>query len=135
MEPHQLKQKLIESAKPLPYTFIFGKHKGKTFTQVLEEAPGYLNWLYENIQESTVEKTKFQIEFVNLYKRLTKGSPLVPFGKYKSVPLSWVKDWDYLKWLIENVDATREGKFYKQVEEKIASKPQPRAFIGGVHVE
>lgn len=132
MEPQQLKQKLLESAKNISFTFTFGKHKGKPFTQVLDEAPTYLNWLYENIKQSDKEKNKFQTEFVNHYQRITKGSTLVPFGKYKSLPLSWVKDWDYLNWVYENIDASRESAFYKAVEERLSNKPTVnRGFVAG----
>ena len=33
-----------------PYTFTFGKHRGKTIEQVAAENPKYLQWIYENTQ-------------------------------------------------------------------------------------
>lgn len=43
-------------------TIIFGKYKGKTIKEVMEENPGYIVWCYENMKQSLITQTiKFNI--------------------------------------------------------------------------
>jgi len=48
----------------------FGKHKGKTITQVLQDDPGWLVWADKN-----VEFFKLDLRLCEMAKVLAKGAP------------------------------------------------------------
>lgn len=46
--------------KDMEKTIIFGKYKGKTIKEVMEENPGYIVWCYENMKQSLITQTLYE---------------------------------------------------------------------------
>jgi hypothetical protein len=47
---------------------LFGKHRGRTVEELLDEAPGYLVWALENVDDFEVDKA-LQDEIMHCARR------------------------------------------------------------------
>jgi len=127
MNPEQVKTNFIEYLKKFTQVMQFGKHKGRPISDVALEDPRYLNYMYDKIihnEDETQKDNKFNKEFIDLYKKIAKNSVLVPYGKYKALPLSYVKDPDYLKYIMNNHDnlGTLDPYFHECLVNRFATK-------------
>lgn len=88
--------------------FDFGKYKGKTIKEVIDEDWKYVEWAIFQSQRLYVD-----VESVVAYHEsrivLLKPSDIMPYGKYKGQTLASVYDADvqYLMWLEDNNDSFR----------------------------
>lgn len=51
-----------ELMKAKPKTFLFGKFKGKTVAEVMEEQPSYLVWAWDCVEHHKLPMTRFDYE-------------------------------------------------------------------------
>ena len=95
----------------------FGKHKGKSISEIYKEDPKYIFWLadsdpYYKIDFATLTgidpkdehaKEKFNQEIDRIFPKTTIDD-IITFGKYKGLTYKAVyeKDPQYLNWLLRN---------------------------------
>mmetsp|Transcript_9993 Transcript_9993/g.21989 ORF Transcript_9993/g.21989 Transcript_9993/m.21989 type:complete len:378 (+) Transcript_9993:77-1210(+) len=81
----------------------FGKHRGRTFREVLYEDPKYCSWAMKNYESTLETMTPDLLVFLEWVKeRWDRKGPVLHFGKHKGCHLSDVleKDPSYLTWLL-----------------------------------
>lgn len=87
-------------------TLEFGKHKGKTLSEIIRGDYGWIQWAVDNSEHFFCDMDAVQAERKKTIKVLQPDCVL-PFGKYKGQTIKNVSESDmqYLRWLSMNCDA------------------------------
>ncbi len=105
----------ITGRPSLMTTFTFGKYRGKAVSDVAERDPGYLRWLFNNLDSMSPElrltlKQNTSGWTAEQMADITGRPSLMTtftFGKYRGKAVSDVAERDpgYLRWLFNNLDS------------------------------